>query len=101
MTRLQVSLLGSLVASFCFLFGPGCRQEVPEPTVAPTPPIGDRLVRGLTIQSVVLNQAVAQELYRDEEGFEISGVPVVVGRPGLIRVHVRTRAHDMMVTYIH
>jgi hypothetical protein len=92
MTRLSASLSVSLLASVWLLFAPGCRQADVEQVAAPTPPVGERLVRGLTIHSVVLNQAVAQELYRAEEGFETSEIPVLAGRPGLIRVHVRTQS---------
>jgi len=43
----------------------------------------------LAIQSVVFNQAVAVELYREDDELEASDVPILLGRPGLMRVHVR------------
>jgi len=50
--------------------------------------VEERLVRGLSIQAVTISQAVAVDLFRDGVEPEERTAPILLGRPGLVRVHV-------------
>lgn len=92
MTPSQAFCSLSLGLVFSCLSGIACTPEVPETAVSPSPPLGPRLVRGLTIESVTLNQSVAVELYREGDAFQAPDVPILLGRPGLVRVYVRAHS---------
>jgi hypothetical protein len=86
----RVLLLTSLLALPMLLAGcsPDATVPVSVSVPSPPPPMGPRLVRGLSITAVTLNQGVAIDLTRDGAEPEERLAPVLVGRPGLVRVFV-------------
>ena len=76
--------LSLLLSTLLLLSAGGCQPDEPLPVESPTPPPGPQLARGLSIEAVTINQAVAIDLFRDGTEPDVPAAPVLLGRPGLV-----------------